>query len=281
MSILHDLKIPIMVVPTAVAGVLLRLDVVAPVDLHERHAVLDQPSGQYQRLADARPAVAVQQRLRLLRQVVHPPRGRRSQHGERLGPVVVDGAGGGDRLGLTLRPVERFEEAAAVAEPFGREVVGQLEGRDARAVDWVVFQPKRIVPTSERAAALADDGFFALVQPTADHDERRQLRGAAADAGHDAARRRPDAAGQRPAVQSDAAAGAAGQADRPRDAVIARTGVERTHDGEAIAEFGDLRKQFADAQAGRFGGNRAERAANVERGVGLGVPGVEVRRPAP
>ena len=48
-----------MVVPAAVAGVLLGLDVIAPVDLHERHAMLDQPPAQQARLTEASAAIAI------------------------------------------------------------------------------------------------------------------------------------------------------------------------------------------------------------------------------
>src|SRR5581483_3537440 len=45
-AILHDLKVAVVVVPAAVAGILLRFDVVAPVDLHEGYAMFDQAPGQ-------------------------------------------------------------------------------------------------------------------------------------------------------------------------------------------------------------------------------------------
>ena len=67
-------------------------------------------------------------------------------------------------------------KSLAVAEPFGRQVGGQLQGGDARAVDGVVLQAEGIVEAAERAAALADDGLLALVQLAADDHERRQLR---------------------------------------------------------------------------------------------------------
>src|SRR5262249_49384854 len=43
-----------------------------------------------------------------------------------------------------------------------------------------------------------------------------------------------------------------------------------------IGQPGDLREQFADADAGGLGGDGRERPAELKRGVGLGVPGVEV-----
>src|SRR5688572_20124044 len=43
LALLHDLEVAVVVVPAAVAGVFLRLDVGAPVHLHERHPALHQP----------------------------------------------------------------------------------------------------------------------------------------------------------------------------------------------------------------------------------------------
>src|SRR5262249_48380553 len=43
----------------------------------------------------------------------------------------------------------------------------------------------------------------------------------------------------------------------------------------------NLWEQFADAESGRARGDGGERPAEFERGAGLGVPGVEVRRAAP
>ena len=68
-AILHDLEVAIVMVPAAVAGVLLGLDVIAPVDLHERHAMLDQPAAQQAGLAEARTAVAVLERIRLAAEI--------------------------------------------------------------------------------------------------------------------------------------------------------------------------------------------------------------------
>ena len=96
-----------------------------------------------------------------------------------------------------------------------------MQGREARAAYRVVFQAKWIVHGAEGAAALTDYSFLPLMEPTANHDERRQFRVAAAHARHHASGRRPHGAGQRLAVEADAAGGAARQADGTGDAVIA------------------------------------------------------------
>ena len=49
-----------------VARVLFRLDVIGPVDLHKRHAVLDQSAGQEARLSETCAAIAVGQFRALL-----------------------------------------------------------------------------------------------------------------------------------------------------------------------------------------------------------------------
>src|SRR5437870_10526936 len=44
LPVLHDLEVAVMVIPAAVAGILLSLHVIAPVDLHERNTVLEEPA---------------------------------------------------------------------------------------------------------------------------------------------------------------------------------------------------------------------------------------------
>src|SRR5688572_15612175 len=75
--------------------------------------------------------------------------------------------------------------------------------------------------------------------------------------------------------------GSAPRKPRARAAVVVRGRVQRAQDGILILEGGDLRKQLTDANAGRPRRNRGEGAAKLRRGRRLGVPGVELRRPAP
>ena len=57
-AVLHDLEVAIVLVPAAVAGILLGLDVITPVHLHEGHAMLNEPAGEHARLAKVRLAVS-------------------------------------------------------------------------------------------------------------------------------------------------------------------------------------------------------------------------------
>ena len=85
MPILHDLEVPVVMIPAAVAGIFLRLDVIAPVDLNERNAALDQPSRQQTRLAETRSAIAVDGRRLLLADVEDLDGVRRREERERQG----------------------------------------------------------------------------------------------------------------------------------------------------------------------------------------------------
>ena len=74
---------------------------------------------------------------------------------------------------VTLRAVECQHQLLAIGQAFGSQFWCELQCRDARAVDRVVFQAERVVQGAERPAALADDGLLALVQLAADDHERR------------------------------------------------------------------------------------------------------------
>ncbi len=280
MAVLHDLEVAVVVVPAAVAGVLLGLDVVAPVDLHERHAVLDQPPAQQARLAEARPPVAVAQPFRLGPQLEHGRRARR-QHAEGLVAVVVQGPRRPHLVGLTSRLVHGPQQPLAVGEAFGRQVRRQLQTGDAGAVGGVVDEAEGVVQAAQGAAALADDGLLALVQLAADDHEGRLFRARGADAGHHAAQRRARHAGQGHPVEADGPRPAAGQPEGAGHAVVVGAGLQRAQHGQPVGQAGGLREQLAEADAGDAGRDGGEGAAVLRRGVGLGVPGVELGGAAP
>ena len=97
-----------------------------------------------------------------------------------------------------------------------------------------------------------------LVRPLHFRDDR-------ADAGTSADR---DAVAARPAAHALVAV------------VIVDAADDRADDGELVHLRGDPRKAFADLDAGDFGRDRAELAANFLRGLGLDFPHVLMRRAA-
>ena len=113
MPILHELEVAIVIVPAAVASVLLRFDMIAPVDLHERHAMLHEPTRQQTRLPEARSAIAIRQLGPFARQIEHARCIGRSQQGKRLGAIIVDGplAAGVDGA---ARLIQRTEQLLAI-----------------------------------------------------------------------------------------------------------------------------------------------------------------------
>src|SRR5262249_55242194 len=159
-------------------------------------------------------------------------RRRRGEHGERLGAVVVQGAGGAGGVLALLQLVEGAEQLGAGGEALGGQGGRQRQGGDARAVLGGVLQPERVVQP-RGAAALADERVLAVVELAADDEERRQfaLATRALDPRHDAAGGGPGGAGQRQPVEADGAGGAAGQADGARDAVVVGAGAQRPDQG--------------------------------------------------
>ena len=62
--------------------------------------------------------------------------------------------------------------------------------------------------------------------------------------------------------------------------VVAVAGIDRANDRELVEHRRLLGQVLAEEHAGQPGGDDAERAAVLQRPVGLGVPGVDVARPA-
>src|SRR5438128_12137872 len=117
-------------VPTAVAGVFFGLDVIAPVDLHEWHAMFYEPPTEQARLAKTRFAIAFDDLSRLLRQIEHLASAWRCQEREGLGTIIVDGMSGAQQLSVAFQVVERLHQALALAEALGRQIGGRLQRRE-------------------------------------------------------------------------------------------------------------------------------------------------------
>ena len=62
--------------------------------------------------------------------------------------------------------------------------------------------------------------------------------------------------------------------------MIAVPGVHRADEREAVEHGGLARQQLADAHAGQPGLDAVERPAIAERAIRLGIPGIDVARPA-
>ena len=127
MAILHDLKVAVVVVPAAVARICLGFDVVAPVDLNERHPFLDEPAGQEARLAKARPAVALDNFGFLPAQIEDLGGRGRSQQREGLGAVFINGFRGTKQFGVPLQLIECLHQPLAIAEPLRGQLGRQLQ----------------------------------------------------------------------------------------------------------------------------------------------------------
>nr|BAL54996.1 hypothetical protein HGMM_F22C11C11 [uncultured Planctomycetota bacterium] len=95
-AVLQDFEIAVMQIPAAIAGIFFSLDVIAPIDLHKRDAVLNESAGQQTRLAEARQAVPLPQPHRLLTQIEEAQSLTPQKHFQSL-PLV--GVESGNRLG--------------------------------------------------------------------------------------------------------------------------------------------------------------------------------------
>src|SRR5262249_31914864 len=125
--VLHDLEVAVMMVPAPVARVLLGLHVVAPVDLHKRHARFHQSACQQARLAEARAAVVVDDRRLFLAKVKRLASGRRGQKSKRLSAIMVEGRGRTQLIRSSVQVVEGSQEKTAIAKSFRCEVRRQLQ----------------------------------------------------------------------------------------------------------------------------------------------------------
>ena len=121
MAVLHDLEVPVMVIPAAVTGVLLGLDVVAPVHLDERHSALHKSSGEQATLPEPGSAIPIGNRRGLLRQVEESRSGRIGEHRQCPGAVLIEGSGGSQFVGPPLGVAESLKELLAVGEAVGTE----------------------------------------------------------------------------------------------------------------------------------------------------------------
>src|SRR5262249_39757529 len=102
-----------MIIPASIAGIFFCFNVVAPVNLHEWHAMLDKPPSQETRLPKARAPVTVGQLRAFLRHIKHPQRVRRGQKRKRLGAIIVDRAlTAGIDTAASL--IERLQENLAI-----------------------------------------------------------------------------------------------------------------------------------------------------------------------
>ena len=92
---------------------------------------------------------------------------------------------------------------------------------------------------------------------------------------------RPEGLGILRASQSDCPCDAPGQGNRPGYTVVVRLVVHRTQERKSSGAAGQTGQKLADAHAGDRRGNRLERPAILEGGVGLHVKRIEVARPTP
>ena len=247
-------------------GVPLELTEPSVVDRHERDPGLNQPTGQQAGLAEVVPAVSLPHLGRL---VADPERGLSLGRGEQVvGPVGELVAAGDDRGrgDILAEPVEPLDHPASAVEPVEREGVGRGEVANPEALEvGVAAAAERVIRRGQVAARREDRRVghrhvgghrpALLFEGLRDHG---------AEAGIDQRRAGPIAGQQ---VVGGAIVLGLGRGHRPDQ-------------GHAIHHLGQVREHLADPQAGHGRVDRLELPFDVNRGVGLGVEGVDVRRPA-
>ncbi len=283
-AVLHDLEVAVVLVPAAVAGVLFRFDMVAPVDLDEGNTRFDESAGQEAGLAEAGPAIAIRQGRRFAGEVEGRPALRRQKHVQH--PLLIGGQVllAGQPVRLPLHTVEGLEQLLAVMETFRRQLRGQAQSGNARrTLHRVILQAEGVPGRPQHAAPFPDDRFFPLMQLAADDEKRMEglTPACRSHPRHHRPQRRLRRTRQWLAIQTHAARSAARQANRSRDAMIVGKGRQRANNRQAVTACCQLREQFRKTDAADPRGDGSKRAAIFRRCLRLGVEGVELARPTP
>ena len=254
-----------------------------PVDLHQRHARLDQPPRQQHALAELIAAIAIAHRRRFLIQVERPPRACRAQQVERLLRAIVEARDGT----AAVDGVEVAVDLLQQREPIARTRSGGTSAGSVRP------------GSGSRRVRIAVD---AATDRRSGRGSRRPGRargcsvvpdvsGSTIDAGRPAVGRRRRCTTRAPGRASRSArrawrspSSSAGAARRSASSSRSTSGRcrrwTRPQHADLVDEPRGPRHQLADVHAGHAGGDRLKLAANFERRVGLGIPRLVLRRPA-
>ena len=241
----------------------------AVVDGHEPDARLDQPAGQEQALAVLVPAVSVAEPGVFAVEPEGAADGVGAEQAERLLGVGVAG-----------RAVEAPEQPGAGAQARRVKLAGQVELVEPEGGGGGVgLDLERVVRRAEEARALArklDD----VVHRVRQRHERRQ----AAELRQRGAQGRAEAGGVVAVVpqqlQVPLERVAAAERRERRRVVVGHRVVHAADDRQPVGHAGRRGQVLADVEARHAGRDRPELPANLARGVGLHVPGVDVARAA-
>lgn len=227
------------------------------------------------------PAVLISRRRLFLVEVVDFSRIGGREHRERLLVETVEAFDRRRAIDAAGETVELREKFLSMQQPVGRHAVEQFEVRQFNAGGGGVIDAEGIVNRSERSSFITRDEFFPLVQFLADSDEPRNLRMKSFELRNHRAMRRQHVAGENLPAETLCPFDRTGEIDRPGDAVVVRFVMHRANDGVKRGAFRQLRKHFAEGDAGDIGRDRRVRSAVFERCVGLGIEAVDMARPSP
>ena len=238
---------------------------------HERHAGLDQPPGQQRLFAEAIAAVGVPQPVRLLLDLQGRTRFAGQDHRQRLPSVMVHPLHRPADVQVAPQSIELHAQRVAVLGTGHVHARRQFQPADQ------VSLGNRLVLGPQMAGA-PHVGMPKRVGRVGHADEGRHLRVVGpAKAGGESAHRRiaPHERAGRGGFQVLPSRGVAGlhHGGMMIDAIAA---IDRADHRHAVEQARLQRQVFAKANAGHYGGNRAERPPHLHRSIGLGVPRIEM-----
>ena len=243
----------------------------AVVDRHERHPRLDEPAGEEGLLAEGVAPVGIADTVGLGADVEGGLGRGGGDEVVAAGVVLVDAADriAGGRIVKAGKAVGERPEFAALGEarPFDGARCGEIADPEARRIGIVADDKWGVLGAEEVRAAGAG------------HAGQREVAG-------EAVRRRPLVPGDRAHAGVEADKRTAADRDPRRSAghhvmvagaVVALVVAHRTDDGELVGDLRQLRHMLGELDPRHARRDRRKLAADLGRGIGLGIEGLEVR----
>lgn len=252
----------------------------AKIDLHQGDARLDQATAEQEALAHQGPAVAVAESGLLAIEFERGAAGGRGEDVRRPSSDAIERPRGGLMIEIAALGIDRVEQGEPIIKPFEADLLrqGQIRRSEAR-LRHIADEVPGVVLGTEEAGVLAGEGGPLEGQVRRQDDRLRQ-----------ALRRRLRRGEQGPQVRAVLPRGG-----NSRAGGNFRHAAEETVDGQfmhgagrphranerepvqAASQFGQV---LTEADAGQGGRDRAERAADLPGGVGLGIERLQLARPA-
>ena len=251
-----------------------------PVDLHEPHAGLHEPTPEQHALAEFVAAVIVPQRARLRFQIERPPARFGMQHFERL---LVHVAQLGDRAAFRACAKMRVhlpEQAEPLREPRARHAIGEAQALDAhRLFRRVALHHHGMPRRPHEPAVLPRPHDIPVVrQMLRQHDGRKRRALARLQRAHDRSNARPIVGARRDVLRLRLRH-VAREHERAARGVRIDIRRHRAHHRQPVRHQRRVRQRLGEMDARNPRRDRAKSPANLQRRIRLRVERLVLRRP--